>query len=53
MAEVYRRLAHDLDRYWKSNEEQMASLGRAFALAAGAFVAEILSMALLLGGSLF
>lgn len=53
MAEVYRRLAHDLDRYWALNEGEMVWLGRAFALAAGALVAEIVSMAALLGSSLF
>jgi hypothetical protein len=52
MAEIYRRLAHDLDRYWESNEEEMAWVGRAFTLAAGALVAEVLSLAVLLGNSL-
>jgi hypothetical protein len=53
MAEVYHRLALDLDRYWESNEGEMVWLGRAFALAAAALVVETLSMALLLGNSLF
>jgi hypothetical protein len=52
MAEVYRQLAYGLDEYWKSNEGEMVRLGRAFALASGALIAEILSLAVLLGASL-
>jgi hypothetical protein len=52
MAEVHRRLAYELHAYWKANEEEIASLGRAFTFAAAALVAEIFSMSVLLGGSL-
>ncbi len=53
MAEVYRRLAYDLQAFWESNEKEMRWVSRVFTLAAGALVTEILTLAVLLGGSVF
>lgn len=53
MSEVYRLLTYDLQGYWESNEQEMLWLNRAFTLATGALVAEILSLVGLLGGSIF
>lgn len=52
MAEVYRRLAYDLDRFWESNDDEIRWLVRAYTVAAGALVVEILSLAALLGDSI-
>lgn len=52
MAEVYRRLAYDLHRFWDSNERKVRRLSRVFALAAGSLAVEILALAALLGDSL-
>lgn len=53
IAEVYRRLAYDLDRFWDGNDETITKLTRAYKVAAAALVIEILSLAGLLGGTLF
>lgn len=52
MAEVYRRLAYDLDRFWESNDEKIKWLTRAYTVAAASIVVEILSLAALLGDSI-
>jgi hypothetical protein len=52
MAEVYRRLAYDLHRFWDSNEREVRRLTRVFALAAGSLAVEVVSLATLLGDSL-
>lgn len=52
MAEVYRRLAYELDRFWESNNGQIQWLSRAYSVAAGALVLETLSLAALLGDSI-
>jgi len=53
MPEVYRRLAYDLDLFWDSNDERIAGLTAAYTVAASALVVEILSLAALLGDSIF
>jgi hypothetical protein len=53
MPEVYRRLAYDLDRFWDSNDRKITWLFRAFTVAASALVLEILSLAALLGDTIF
>jgi hypothetical protein len=53
MPEVYRRLAYDLDRFWESNDEKIRWITRAYTVAAGALVIEILSLAALLGDNIF
>ena len=41
LAEVYRRLAYELDRFWGANDVELQKLFRSFRLAAGALSAEI------------
>ncbi|MGE5282719.1 MAG: hypothetical protein ACM3N0_10445 [Chloroflexota bacterium] len=53
MSEVYRRLAYDLDRFWDSNDGTIRWLTRAYTVAAGALVTEILALAALLGDNIF
>ena len=53
IAEVYRRLAYQLDRFWDSNDEIIAKLSRTYKVAASALVIEILSLAILLGDNIF
>jgi hypothetical protein len=53
MPEVYRRLTYSLTAFGNSNDEMIATLGRAFTFAANALVIEILALATLLGGSIF
>ncbi|HEY2053201.1 MAG TPA: hypothetical protein VGH14_04620 [Solirubrobacterales bacterium] len=48
-AEVYRRLAYDLDRFWESNDRKIRWLIKAFTVGATALVVEILALAALLG----
>lgn len=52
MAEVYRRLAYELDQLWDSNDHTIARLSRMFKFAAGALVVEILSLSVLLGDTI-
>jgi predicted acyltransferase len=53
MAEVYRRLAYQLDRFWDDNDKTIVKLTRSYKVAATALVIEILSLAALLGDTLF
>jgi hypothetical protein len=53
LAEVYRRLAYDLDRFWDSNDKTIVKLIRSYKVAATALVIEILSLAALLGDTIF
>lgn len=53
LAEVYRRLAYELDRFWDQNDKTIAKLSRTYKLAATALVVEILSLAALLGDTIF
>lgn len=52
LAEVYRRLAYNLDRFWKANDMTIIALTRAYSLAAGALVIETLALVALLVGSI-
>jgi len=51
-AEIHRRLAYDLDRFWEANDKKMQRLFRAFRLGATALVVEILALAALLSDTL-
>lgn len=53
MADVYRHLVYDLQTFWESNEKEMLWLSHAFTIASAALVAEVLSLAVLLGGRVF
>jgi len=53
LAEVYRRLAYELDRFWEKNDQTIAQLTHTYKLAAGALVIEILSLAALVGDTIF
>lgn len=53
MAEVYRRLAYALDRFWELNDEKIGGLTLAYTVAASALVVETLSLVALLSGSIF
>jgi hypothetical protein len=53
LAEVYRRLAYDLDRFWEDNDVELKKLVRAFRLAAVALTAEILVLIAMVSDSLF
>src|SRR5882757_1887468 len=44
-AEVHRRLAYDLDRFWEKNDGKIKWLTRAFTVAAAALVIEIVALA--------
>jgi hypothetical protein len=48
-AELYRRLAYDLDRYWFVNNRRIQVLTRAYEIAAAALILEVLSMVGLIG----
>lgn len=52
LAEVYRRLAYDLDRYWDSNDREIGRAAKAFTLAAGSLIIETLALVALLGDTL-
>ena len=52
MAEVYRRLAYELDCVWNTNNDAIVKITRAHKAAAGALVVELISLATLLGGSI-
>ncbi len=52
IAEVYRRLAYELDRFWDSNDKTVVKLSHTYRFAAGALVVEILSLAVLLGDNI-
>lgn len=53
MAEVYRRLAYDLDRFWDDNDVELQKLVRAFRLAALTLTAEIVVLILMVSDNLF
>ncbi len=53
LAEVYRRLAYELDRAWSRNDERIQAIALAYRVAAAAFAAEILLLAVLASDSLF
>jgi hypothetical protein len=53
LSEVYRRLTYDLERFWRANDERIQWLARAYTVAASALVIEILSLAALLGDTIF
>jgi hypothetical protein len=52
-AEVYRRLAYQLDRFWKDNDVELQKLFRAFRLAALALSAEIVVLIVMVSDNLF
>jgi hypothetical protein len=49
MAEVYRRLAYDLNCFWHSNNPTLGKLTRAYKTAAAALVVEVVLLVALLG----
>lgn len=50
--EVHRRLAYDLYRFWEGNDQSMRNLFRAYRVAAGALVLEILLFVALVSDTL-
>lgn len=52
LAEVYRRLAYELDRGWESNEQKLDRLFAAFRIAAIALAAEVVLLIALVSGTL-
>jgi hypothetical protein len=52
LAEVYRRLAYDLDCFWHSNNATIGKLTRAYKTAAAALVVEVVSLVALLGDTI-
>jgi hypothetical protein len=53
LAEVYRRLAYNLDRFWDDNDAEMQKLFISFRVAAGALSAEILVLIAMVSDNLF
>jgi hypothetical protein len=53
LAEVYRRLAYQLDRFWDANDRTVAKLIGAYKVAAAALALEILALAAVLTGNIF
>ena len=53
LAEVYRRLAYQLDRFWDENDVELQKLFRAFRLAAFALSAEIVVLIVMVSDNLF
>jgi hypothetical protein len=53
LPEAYRRLTYELDRFWRSNDEKIQQLIRAFVVAATALIVEILALVVLLWDTLF
>lgn len=53
LAEVYRRLAYDLDRFWDDNDVELQKLFRAFRSAALALTAEIVVLTAMVSDTLF
>lgn len=45
---MYRRLAYELDRLWEENDVTIVRLVRGYRFAAGALLAEILSLSAIL-----
>jgi hypothetical protein len=52
IAEIHRRLTYDLQRFWDANDDLMHPVRRAFRLAAGSLVVEVLALTLLASGTL-
>lgn len=52
LADVYRRLAYNLDHLWDSNDKEIGQVARVFTVASSALVVEILALVALLGDSL-
>jgi len=50
--EIHRRLAYELYRFWESNDQRMRNLFRAYRIAAGALVVEILLLVALVSDTL-
>jgi hypothetical protein len=53
LAEVYRRLAYDLDRFWDDNDVELQKSFRAFRLATLALTAEIVVLTAMVSDTLF
>jgi hypothetical protein len=53
IAEVYRRLAYELDRFWVSNNGTIKLLTKIYTVAAGALIVEVISLASLLSDTIF
>lgn len=53
LAEVYRRLAYDLDRFWEANDREMQKLFRSFRFAAAGLAAEIVVLIAMVSDNLF
>lgn len=53
LAEVYRRLAYDLDRFWDANDREMQKLFRSFRFAAAGLAAEIVVLIAMVSDNLF
>jgi hypothetical protein len=51
-AEVHRRLAYDLDRFWEENDLEIASLRRGVQLAAGGLLVEVLALIALVAATI-
>jgi hypothetical protein len=53
LAEVYRRLAYDLDRFWDANDVELQKLFRAFRVGAAGLSAEIVVLIAMVSDNLF
>ena len=53
LAEVYRRLAYDLDRFWDENDVELQKLFRAFRVAALALSTETVVLIAMVSDNLF
>lgn len=53
LAEVYRRMAYDLDGFWESNDDELQGLLKMFRIAAGALTVEVLILIAMVGDSLY
>jgi hypothetical protein len=52
LAEVYRRLAYDLERFWRENDERLGPLFNAYRLGAASLVVEILVLVALVSDTI-
>lgn len=52
MPEVYRRMTYMADRFWPVNDRRVELASRSCSIAAGALVAEVLCLTVLLGDRL-
>lgn len=53
LAEVYRRLSYNLDRFWDANDLEMQKLFTAFRLATGGIALEIVVLIAMVSDNLF